>query len=131
MVIGWDLSIKLNVILKKNLPMVSQFFGYNFPLEQVKEYKSLANYYCMLSDKSLLKETSKVLAKWANKAYFSLMKKLSSLSFPESSLMCRLFVWYINYPIEYDSEAWNLTVSDNNNDSLEIIYHKVCKLALS
>ena len=82
--------------LRKNLPVVSQFFGYVFPLEQVKEYKSLASHYCMLSDKSLFKESPKVLTKWANKAYFSLMKKLSSLSFPESSLMCRLFVWY-NY----------------------------------
>ena len=43
--------------------MVSQFFGYNSPLEQVKEYKSLASYYCMLWDKSLFKEASKVLAK--------------------------------------------------------------------
>ena len=39
-------------------------------------------------------------------------------------------VWYINYPIEYGSEAWNFTISDNNNDSLETIYHKVCKLTL-
>ena len=57
-----------------NLPVAPmQFYIYNSPLEQVKEYKYLG---ITLSDKYLFKETSKVLSKQSNKALFSLMKQL-------------------------------------------------------
>ena len=62
----------------------------SYTIPQVKEYKYLG---IMLLDKSLFKETPKVLAKQAfiNKALFSLMKKLSNLSYPKPSLMCCLY----------------------------------------
>ena len=77
---NWGLSInieKTKIVVFNKPTCSSQFFVYNSPLEQVKEYKYLG---IMLSDRSLFKETPKVLAKQANKALFSLMKMLSNLS---------------------------------------------------
>ena len=56
--------------------MHALIFCINLPLKQVKEYKHLG---IMLSYKYLSKETTKVLAKQANKALFSLMKQLLNL----------------------------------------------------
>ena len=83
----------------------------------------------MLSDISLFKETSKVLSKQANKALFSLMKKLSNLSYPKPSLMCHLFDSLIKPVMNYGAEAWNYTISANS-DSLKIIHRKFCKFVL-
>ena len=65
---NWDLSInveKTKIVIFNKPTCSSQFFVYNSPLEQVKEYKYLG---IMLSDKSVFRETPKVLAKQANKA---------------------------------------------------------------
>ena len=79
---NWDLSInteKTKLVIFNKLTCGSQFYIYNSPLEQVKEYKYLG---ITLSYKSLFKETSKLLSKQAIKALFSLMKQLSNLSYP-------------------------------------------------
>ena len=69
----WSYTVeKTKILIFNKLTCSSQFVVYNTPLEQVKEYKYLS---IMLSDKSLFKATPKVLAKQANKALFSLMKK--------------------------------------------------------
>ena len=104
----------------------SHIYVYNSPLEQVKEYKYSG---ITLSNKSLFKETSKVLSKQANKALFSLMKQLSNLSYSKPSLMCYLFDSLIKPVMNYGAEVWNYTISDNN-DSLEIIHCKFCKFTL-
>ena len=54
---NWDLSInieKSKIVIFKKPTCRFQFFVYNSPLEQVKEYKYLG---IMLSDKSLFRET--------------------------------------------------------------------------
>ena len=58
----------------------------------------------MLSDKSLFKETPKVLSMQANKALFSLMKQLSNLSYPKPSVMCHLFDCLIKPVMNYGAE---------------------------
>ena len=66
---NWDLSInieKTKVVIFNKPTCGSQFYIYNSPLKQVKEYKYLG---IMLSDKSLFKDASKVLSKQANKAF--------------------------------------------------------------
>ena len=84
------------------------------PLQNLKECKYLG---IMLSDKSLFKETPKVLAKQANKALFSLMKKLSNLSYPKPSLMCCLFDMLMVKPVmDYGSERWNFAITDTNDN---------------
>ena len=106
----------------------SQFFVYNSPLKQVKHYKYFG---IILSDKSLFKETSKVLAKQANKALFSQMKKLSNLSYPKPSIMCYLFDMLIK-PIMHGLWLRNMElcyITDNNNN-LEIIHCNFYKFIL-
>ena len=76
---------KTKIVIFNKPTCGSQFFIHNSPLEQVKEYKYLG---IMLSNKSLFKETSKTLAKQANKALFSLMKQSLNLLNPKPSLMC-------------------------------------------
>ena len=58
----------------------------------------------MLLDRSLFKQTPKVLAKQANKALFFLMKMLSNLSYPKPSLMWYLFDMLIKPIMDYGSE---------------------------
>ena len=127
---NWDLSInteKTKIIIFNKPTCDSQFYIYNSPLEQAKEYKYLS---ITLSDiKSLFKEASKVLSKQANKALFSLMKQLSNLSYPKPSLMCYLLDSLIKPVMNYGAEVWNYTISDNN-DSLEIIHRKFSKFTL-
>ena len=61
---------------------------------------------------------------WLSKpiwALFSLMKKLSNLSYPKPSLMCYLFDMLIKPIMDYGSEIWNFAITDND-DNLEIIH---------
>ena len=93
----WGLSINIEKtkIVIFNKPTCSSNFRIQLPSRTSKEYKYLG---ITLSDKSLFRETTKVLAKQANnyEALFSLMKKLSKLSYPKPSLMCYLFDMYAN-----------------------------------
>ena len=82
---------------QQNLAL-TEYLIYNPPLEQVNEYKHLG---IMLLNKSLFKETPKVLAKQANKALFSLMK---SYQYHKPSLMCYLFDMLIKPVIDYGSD---------------------------
>ena len=126
---GWDLSINIEKtkVLIFNKPTCStQFVIYDSPLEQVREYKYLG---IMLSEKSIFKSTSKLLANQANKALFSLMKTLSNLSYPKPSLMCYLFDLLVRPVLNYASEIWNFTVSEYN-DSPEIVHCRFCKFVL-
>ena len=69
---------------------------------------------------------------WLSKpiwALFSLMKKLSNLSYPKPSLMCYLFDMLIKPIMDYGSEIQNFAITDNN-DNLEIIHRKFCKFIL-
>ena len=93
----------------------------------MKEYKYLG---ITLLDKSLFRETPKVLAKQANKALFSLMKKLSNLSYPKPSLInVLLFDTLIKPVMDYGLEIWSFAFTDSNN-KLEIIHGKFCKFTL-
>ena len=58
----------------------------------------------MLLDKFVFKSTPKILAKQANKALFSVMKMLLTLSYPKPSLMCYLFDLLVKPVMDHPSE---------------------------
>ena len=89
-------------------------------IEIAKEYKYLG---IVLSDNSSLKPAISTLAKQAQKAMFSLFKKIQ---FPKPSLLCHLFDSLIRPIANYGCEVWAHVKAED----LEVVHRKFCKFAL-
>ena len=90
---------------------------------QVKSYKYLG---ILLSDSSSLKPVISTLANQAQKAMFSLLKKIRHLQFPKPSLLCHLFDSLIRPIANYGCEVWGYVKAED----LEVVHRRFCKFAL-
>ena len=93
------------------------------PIKIAKNYKYLG---IVLSDNFSLKPAISTLAKQAQKAMFSLFKKIRHLQFPKPSLLCHLFNSLILPIANYGCEVWGHVKAED----LEVVHRKFCKFAL-
>ena len=77
-------------------------------------------------DNSSLKPAISTLAKQAQRAMFSLFKKIRHLQFPKPSLLCHLFDSLIRPIANYGCEVWGHVKAED----LEVVHRKFCKFAL-
>ena len=89
------------------------------PIKIVKSYKYLG---ILLSDSSSLKPVISTLANQAQKAMFSLLKKIRHLQFPKPSLLCHLFDSLIHPIANHGCEVWGYVKAED----LEVVHRRFC-----
>ena len=114
---------KIVIYNNKRNSQDTQFSLNEHPIEVVKSYKYLG---ILLSDSASLKPAISTLTNQAQKAMFSLFKKIRLLQFPKPSLLCHLFDSLISPIANYGCEVWGHVKADD----LEIVHRRFCKFAL-